>query len=78
MLIKKINEGQLTHLNHLNPSKAAKFNACPSPISLMQQQLGFPYQWIFWIHNMVFQDNSQIVINGLLGKIIILKRSEIR
>lgn len=39
----------------------------------IMQQLGFPVQWIQWIHDAVLQGSSQVLINGQLGKQIILK-----
>lgn len=45
--------------------------------SFMEQvmtHLGFPNSWITWINNSVLQWTSQVLINGLLGKKIKLKR----
>lgn len=38
------------------------------------QGLGFPEKWLHWISNCVLQGSSQIILNGLLGKKIELKR----
>lgn len=38
------------------------------------RQLGFPINWINWIEHAVLQGSSQVIINGLLGKRIVLKR----
>ncbi|XP_078152690.1 secreted RxLR effector protein 78-like [Carex rostrata] len=35
--------------------------------------LGFPEAWIHWIRRAIFQGTSQVLINGSLGKKIILK-----
>ncbi|XP_078173371.1 uncharacterized protein LOC144567180 [Carex rostrata] len=36
--------------------------------------LGFPTNWLAWIQNAVLKGSSQVIINGLLGKRIELKR----
>lgn len=36
--------------------------------------MGFPKKWIKWMHNCVLTSCFQIIINGLLGKMINLKR----
>lgn len=38
------------------------------------RHLGFPDLWITWIQNAVLPGTSQVIINGLLGKKIILQR----
>ena len=38
------------------------------------EKLGFPQKWIYWVSSLVLQGSSQIIINGLLGKKITLKR----
>lgn len=38
------------------------------------RSLGFPEVWISWIHNTIFQGTSQVLINGLRGKRIVLRR----
>lgn len=35
---------------------------------------GFPNEWISWVEKTVMTSSSQIMINGLLGKNIKLKR----
>lgn len=40
----------------------------------VMEKLGFPSQWISWVQNMVLQGSSQIIINGLVGKKIQLRR----
>lgn len=36
--------------------------------------LGFPIAWIQWIDRLVLRGKSQVIINGLIGKKIMLKR----
>lgn len=36
--------------------------------------MGFPRNWLAWIKNAVLSGTSQIIVNGLVGKKIILKR----
>lgn len=38
------------------------------------QNLNFPSTWLIWIKNLVLSGTSQILINGLLGKKLTLKR----
>lgn len=40
----------------------------------IMRQLGFPTNWIVWIQKAVLQGTSQVIINGLLGKKITLRR----
>lgn len=43
-------------------------------LTKVMQSLGFPEKWVAWISNCVLRGSSQIIINGLLGKKILLKR----
>ena len=40
----------------------------------VMQQLGFPTKWRSWIENAVLKGTSQVLINGQLGRRLILKR----
>lgn len=40
----------------------------------VMENLGFPMTWITWIRQSVLPGTSQAIVNGLLGKNIILKR----
>lgn len=40
----------------------------------IMRQMGFPNSWVVWIKRAVLQGTSQVIINGLLGKKIILRR----
>lgn len=40
----------------------------------VMSSLGFLAEWITWVKNSILQDSSQVIINGLLGKRIKLRR----
>lgn len=42
-------------------------------IEVMRHQ-GFPREWLSWIEKLVLAGSLQIMVNGLLGKKIVLKR----